>query len=53
VLAKVPADQRSLASAHARIFCLQIQYHARRTEDLQSLGSLMAGWVSRYRSRKI
>lgn len=50
---KVPADQRSLASAHARIFCLQIKYHARRTEDLQALGALMADWVSRYRSRKI
>lgn len=48
----IPANDAELANTHARIFCQNIVFHARHTEDLASLGKMMADWVEQYRARR-
>lgn len=48
----IPANDVDLARAHARIFCQNIVFHAKHTEDLASLGEQMTEWVQQYRERK-
>jgi|GEM_PF-7088320 len=52
ILARMPANFRDLARAHARIFCEQIQFHRRAGTDLDTIkGEQLAAWVRAYRNR--
>lgn len=52
LLARLPENMRGLASAHARAFCEQIQFHRRVGTPLDQLkGSLLADWVRIYTER--
>lgn len=48
----IPANDADLANTHARIFCQNIVFHARYTDDLAALGETMATWVEQYRARR-
>lgn len=52
IMLRIPAIERGLSSAHARLFCLHIKYHATHTEDIEPLGEQMAAWVAKYRARR-
>lgn len=52
IKARIPANDNDLANTHARVFCLNIQHHAKYTEDLAPLGEQMAAWVAAYRARR-
>lgn len=52
LLARLPDNFRALASAHARAFCEQIQFHRRVGTPIEELkGSLLADWVRIYTER--
>lgn len=52
IMLAIPANDVELARAHARIYCQNIMFHAKHTEDLAALGEQMNEWVEQYRRRK-
>lgn len=52
ILARLSEADRQLASAHARAFCEQIQFHRRAGTPVEQIkGTQMAAWIQAYTAR--
>ncbi len=51
ILKRIPTNDRELARAHARAYCLRIKHYLRCPDDLAHADEGMRAWVEAYRRR--